>query len=132
MEQKKSIYFYVTYHRKQKEVISDIDFIFPENKELHPICIFCEEIPKNQIYIYNKIYKVSKSAGKGNKGNNFYFEFEINDEKYIIWFDSKGNNFIYEVNLDVGKKIIDIRRKVIQGKDYYKTMEYFIKALEKD
>ena len=132
MEQNKSIYFYVTYHRKQKEVISDIDFIFPENKELHPICIFCEEIPKNQIYIYNKIYKVSKSAGKGNKGNNFNFEFEINDEKYIIWFDSKGNNFIYEVNLDVGKKIIDIRRKVIQGKDYYKTMEYFIKALEKD
>ena len=132
MNQINSIYFYINYSRKQKEDIKDVEFIVPENKDHHPICIFNDEKPQNQYYIYNKIYKVSKSAGKGNKGNLYNFEFELNDEKYVIWFDSKGSIFVYEVNLEVGKKIIDIRRKVNQGKDYYKTMEYFIKALEKD
>ena len=70
---------------------------------------------------------MSKSAGKGKKGNNYYFEFEINDEKYIISFDSKGGSFLYDVSLEVGKKI-----KINQNKEYYQTIEYFIKALEKN
>ena len=51
--------------------------------------------------------------------NNFYFEFEIKDEKYVISFDSKGKTFIYEVNLEVDKRIINIRRKIKQKKEYY-------------
>ena len=61
-----------------------------------------------------------------------YFEFETNDEKYIISFDSKGSSFIYDVKLEVGKRIIDIRRKIDQSKEYYQTIEHFIKALEKN
>ena len=128
----KPLYFFITYTRKQKENDKDIDFIVPEKKELKPECIYIEELYENQLYYYNKIFKVSKSAGKGKKGNTFYFEFLINDEKYIISFDSKGNTFIYDVSLEVGKKIIDIRRKVNQNKEYYETIEYFIKALEKN
>ena len=132
MEKNEFIYFFITYFRKQKENPSEIDFIVPENKEKQPIIVYFDEQVKNPFYFYNKILKVSKTAGEGKKGNNYYFEFEINDEKYVISFDSKGNTFIYEVNLEVGKKIIDIKRGINQSKEYYKTIEYFLKALEKD
>ena len=132
MEKEKSIYFYVTYSKKQKENDIDIDYIVPEKKDLQPKCIFVDEIYKNQFYYYNKIFKVNSDSGKGKKRNNFYFEFEINDEKYVISFDSKGKTFIYEVNLEVGKRIIIIKRKINQKKEYYQTMEYFIKAFEND
>ena len=127
------LYFFITYTRKKKEEANDIDFVDPEKSELKPECIYLDEQYKDeeQLFYYNKIFKVSKSSGKGKKRNNFYFEFEINDEKFIISFDSKGKTFIYEVSLEVGKKIIDIRRKINQNKDYYKTIEYFIKALKK-
>ena len=49
--------------------------------------------------------------------------YEIKDEKYAISFDSKGKTFIYEVNLEVGKRIINIRRKINQMKEYYQTIE---------
>ena len=127
-----SLYFRITYPRKKKENTNDINFIVPEKDELKPKCIYLEEQFENQIFYYNKIFKAKKSIGKGKKIKNFYFEFETNDEKYIISFDSKGNNFIYDVNLEVGKRIIDIRRKINQNKEYYETIELFIKALEKD
>ena len=130
--EEKSLYFFVTYVRKQKENANDVNFVVPEKKDLKPLCIFIDEQYINQFYYYNKIFKVNKLAGKGKKGNNYYFEFEINDEKYIISFDSKGANFIYDVSLEVGKKIIVIRRKINQSKEYYQTIEYFIKALEKN
>ena len=88
-------------------------------KDLQQNYIFVEEIYKNQFYFYNKIFKVIIDSRKGKKRNNFYFEFEIKDEKYVISFDSKGKTFIYEVNLEVGKKIINIRRKIKQKKEYY-------------
>jgi hypothetical protein len=130
--EKTSLYFFITYFRKQKENANDIDFVVPENNENKPECIYIDEQYENQLYYYNKIFKVSKSAGKGKKGNNYYFEFEINDEKFIISFDSKGSTFIYDVNLEVGKRILEIRRKINQNKEYYQTIEYFIKALEKN
>ena len=40
---------------------------------------------------------------------------EIADETYKISFDSQGNTFVYDVNLEEGKKIIIIRRKVSQN-----------------
>ena len=83
MEQDKSIYFFITYFRKQK--VNNIEFVFPENKDMHPICVYYDELPKNTFYFYNQIFKVSKSAGKGKKGNNYHFEFQIDDENYVIY-----------------------------------------------
>ena len=128
----KEIYFFITYSRKGKENPNEIDFVEPKKKELKPECIYTDEEYKNQIYYYNKIYKVSKSAGKGKKGNNYYFEYEIKDEKYVISFDAKENTFIYNINLEVGKSILDYRKKINQNKEYYEIIEYFIKALEKN
>ena len=125
------IYFFITYTKKEKENEDEKDFVEPKKKALKPECIYTEELYKNQIYFYNKIYKVSKSAGKGKKGNNYYFEYEINDEKYVISFDAKESTFIYNVSLEFGKSIIDIRKKIDQNKEYYDIIEYFIKALEK-
>ena len=58
--------------------------------------------------------------------------FEIDDEQYIISFEYKGNSFIYDVNLDFGKKIIDIRRKINQSKEYKEKMDFFIEALKEN
>ena len=88
-------------------------------KDLQQNYIFVEELYKNQFYFYNKTFKVIIDSRKGKKRNNFYFEFEIKDEKYVISFDSKGKTFIYEVNLEVGKRILNIRRKIKQKKEYY-------------
>ena len=133
MDQNKSIYFFITYFRKQKEKDEyAIDFVDPEDKEMQPKCIYVEKSDKDNIFFYNKIFKVNKSAGTGKKGNNFHFEFQINEEKYVISFDSKGCTFVYDVNLMSGKKIIDIRRKVEQNKENYQIFEYYIKALEKE
>ena len=101
--EEKSIYFFVKYNSTQKENTKDIDFVVPEKSNLKPVCIYIDDQYENQIYYYNKIFKVNKLAGKGKKGNNYYFEFETNDEKYIISFDSKGSSFIYDVKLEVGK-----------------------------
>ena len=129
---KEHIYFYITYRRKSKEDPKKIDFVVPKKKALKPECIYSEELYESPNYFYNKIYKVSKSAGKGSKGNNYYFEYELNDEKYVISFDSKGSTFIYTVNLEIGKAIIDIRNKEEQKKECYSVIEYFLKALEKN
>ena len=72
-----SIYFYITYTRKQKENSRDIEFIVSEKQSEKPECIDIDEKFENKKYFYNKVYKVSKSAGKGKKGNNYYFEYEI-------------------------------------------------------
>ena len=131
MELGESIYFYIQYPKKQRENEdeSDIVFVVPENEDLQPKCIYREELPKTNFYFYKKIYKVSKAAGKG---NNYKFEYVINDEKYEISFDAKEYNFIYDVNLKFGKKIIDFRTKINQNKQFYQTLEYFIKAFDKE
>ena len=127
------IYFFITYPRNEIEKENDIDIVLPEKKELQPICIYKEENSgEDKYYYYYKIFKVNKKAGKGKKGTNYYFEFEIKDEKYIVKFDSKGNTFVYDVSLEVGKRIIDIRRKINQNKEYYETIDFFIKALEEN
>lgn len=125
-----SLYFFITYTRKQKENSDDVEFIVPENKSQKPECIFVDEKYQNQKYIYNKVFKVDKSMGKGKKKNIFNFEFEISDETYIISFDSQGNTFVYDVNLEEGKKIIVIRRKVSQNKEYKEKIEAFITSLK--
>ena len=62
----KFLYFFITYTMEQRENQNGIDFVLPENKDLKPVCIYAEEIYKNQYY-YNKIFKVKKSAGTGKK-----------------------------------------------------------------
>ena len=124
-----SLYFFVTYSRKQKEN-DDIEFVMPEKKSLNPVCIYKEEKYESQKFIYNKVFAIEKPK-KSKK--NYSFIFEIGDEQYIISFDySKGTSFVYDVNLDFGKKIIDIRRKISQSKEYQEKMEIFIEALNKN
>jgi hypothetical protein len=126
----KLLYFFISYEKKQKEDESDIDMILKDKNELK--CIYVDEKYEDQIYNCNRIFKISKSAGKKEKGNNYYFEFKKNDDEYILKFDSKGKTFVYDVTLEVGKKMIDIRRKINQNKEYYEIIDFFIKALEKN
>jgi len=127
------IYFFVYYQSKEKESQNDVDFLIPENNNLVPKCIYMEESYENKIYSYKKIFKVNKSTGKGSKGNQYYFEFQIEDDKYIISFDSKGKTFIYDVNLEKGKKRINIKRTINQNiLEYYEKMNIFIKALKEN
>ena len=74
-----SLYFFITYTRKQKENSEDVEFIVSDNKSQKPECLFVDEKYENQKYYYNKVFKVDKSMGKGKKKNNFNFEFEIAD-----------------------------------------------------
>ena len=127
------IYFFIFYPRFQKENVNDIDFVIPENKSERPECIYSNEKYEDKIYYYKKIFKIKKTKGKGKKGNDYYFEFEIDEDKYIISFNSKGNTFIFDVTLEVGKIIIDIKRKVNQNNvDYNEKIDDFIFALEKN
>ncbi len=96
------IYFFIFYQRKNKENQDDIDFIIPEDNNKIPKCIYMDEVYDNQMFTYKKIFKVNKTTEKGNK---YYFEFQIEDDKYIISFDSKGKTFVYESNLEKGKKL---------------------------
>ena len=127
----KSIYFFITYSSKQKENEendSDIEFVVPEKRNLKPIFIFKKENYENQRYYYNKIYSIDKPKKK----KDYNFIFEKGDEQYIISFSYQGSSFIYDVNLEFGKKIIDIRRKINQNKEYLEKMETFIDALKKN
>ena len=130
MIQNQSLYFFITYSLKQKENQKEIEFVVPKENELKPLNIYQEEIFRSPYYIYNKIFKVSKAANKGHKKNNYFFEFHIDEEKYLISFDSKGSTFIYDVSLEVGKRILDITTPIRQNKDYYQKMEFFIEALK--
>ena len=125
----KTLYFFVSYPRSVQEDPSDIKFISPENKNIIE-WIYKDETRQEGKYYYKKIFKVNKDTSK-DKGKNYYFEFVINQEKYIITFENKDNIFIYDVTLEVGKKIIKILRKIDQNKiEYNEKMEFFIEALE--
>ena len=96
-----------------------------------PKCIYMEESYENQIYSYKKIFKANKPTGS--KGNQYYFEFQVEDDKYIISFDSKGKTFVYDVSLEKGKKRIKIKRKINQNiLEYYEKMNIFIKSLKEN
>ena len=98
-ENSESLYFFISYPRTKRENQDDIYFVVPEDKNNIPKCIYMNEEHENKGYYYQKIYMINKSATKGKKPNNYYFEFEIEDDKYIISFDSKGASFIYDVKL---------------------------------
>ena len=110
-----SLYFFISYKSEKKENASDIVFTVPEKKEQIPESIFVEESYENQIYYYKKIFKVDKYAGKGIKGTNYYFEFEVHNEKNIISFDSKESIFVYDVTLEIEKKLLDLKGIINQN-----------------
>ncbi len=120
------LYFFIAYKRNIKE--NDISFILHEKNEPKPVSIYVDEHYEKKFYYYNKIFKISKSSGKGEKRNNYTFELKINDEKYFIKFDSKGRTFVYDASIETKEKIVAISQK----KEYYEIFEIFIKALEKN
>ena len=131
----KFLYFFITYQSKEKENENDIKFEIPEDKDLQSESIYVDEQyeNKNHYYDYNRIFRVNKSAGEGKNGNNYYFEFIINYDKYYIKFDSKGGTFIYDANLEKTEKFLsNIRRVINQNRGNYEKIEFFIKALEKN
>ena len=135
----KYLYFFIYYPRIQKEISSEIEFVVPDKKSECPECIYYKETydddnkEKIKYYNYKKVYKVPKSEKKGKDSNKYYFEFEIDDDKYIITFDSGGRNFIYDVNLQVGRRIIHITHDIDQSIiEYYEKIEDFIGALEEN
>ena len=124
------LYFFISYPRTKKEKEDDIYFVFPEDKNHIPKCIHKEETFENNVYYYQKIFMVNK-AKTGKKANNYYFEFEIDDDKYIISFDSKEASFVYDVKLEKTKRMIQILRKVNQNViKYYDKMHFFVDALK--
>ena len=127
-----SVYFFISYDRPENIKENDIYFVVPEKQSEIPKCIFTYEKYDNKKYYYNKIYKVDKSLGKGEKKNEYYFEFKIGEEKYRISFDSKGNTFVYDIRLVFGKIILEIVRNINQNKEYIKKTEIFIEALKKN
>ena len=78
MEQNKSIYFFITYFRKQKENDENAnDFVDPEDKEMQTKYIYVEKSDKDNIFFYNKIFKANKSAGTGKKEIIFILNFKL-------------------------------------------------------
>jgi hypothetical protein len=51
-----SLYFFISYPRKKKEISNDIDFVEFENNNKIPKCIFIEEKYENQIYYIFHIF----------------------------------------------------------------------------
>ena len=132
-ENSESLYFFISYPRNKRENQDDIYFVVPEDKNNIPKCIYMNEEHENKGYYYQKIYMINKSATKGKKPNNYYFEFEIEDDKYIISFDSKGASFIYDVKLAKTKRMITILRNINQNIiQYYNKMHFFVDALKKN
>ena len=127
-----SLYFFILYDRPEKIDENNITFVVPKKQSEIPKCIYTYEKYDNKKYYYNKIYKIDKSLGQGEKKTEFYFEFIIGEEKYRISFDSKGNTFVYDISLTFGKKSLKIVRNINQNKEYIKKTEIFIEALNEN
>jgi len=128
-----TLYFFISYPRKNKEKFGDIHFIVPEDKINIPTCIYMDETNDNNLYYYKKVFMINKSIGKGRRNNEFYFEFDLDDDRYIISFDSKGASFIYDIKLEKTKRttrlMIIVKQDVIE---YYDKMHIFINALKEN
>ena len=124
------LYFFISYSRKEREDPEEITFVNPENDDEKPECIYSEQLYEKNSYSYRKVYKAIKKSSE--KEGQFYFEFELDDIKYIISFNSpKDKLFVYDLNLSSGKIDLNIIRKINQNKiGYIQKLKYFKKALE--
>ena len=103
----KFLYFFIFYEDsgEEKENKNDIKFVVPENKELQPELIY-EDKRYESSDLHYKLFRVNKSAGKGNNGHDYYyFEFIRNDLNYYIHFDYKGSSFIYDAVISIKQYI---------------------------
>ena len=127
------LYFFISYPCTKKEKTDDIHFLVPEDKKYIPTCIHMVEAIKNKEYYYIKIFMVNKSSKTGKKANSYYFEFQIDDLKYIISFGSKGATFVYDVKLIKTEGIVQIQKRIHQNiLQYYNKMHIFVDALKKN
>ena len=129
-----SLYLFITYSIKNQENANDFNCIKTRDNDQKLECIYSIENFENGMYFYKKVFKINKSNEKEKKLNKYLIIFEIGNNLYKISFDNKGNTFIYDVSLEIGKKIIEkeIWITVEINLEYYKKMEHFIKALEKN
>ena len=126
------LYFFISYPLTKK-VNADDNFIVPEDKNNFPKCIYMDETFENGLYYYKKIFMINKSTEKGNKNNNYKYEFKLDDKKYIISFDSKGASFIYEVKLEKIQRNMQILKEINQNSiQYYDKMHIFVDALREN
>ena len=135
----KYLYFFIYYPRAQKEISSDIEFVVPDKKTEWPECIYYKESydgndkDQKKFYNYKKIYKIAKSSKTEEDSIKYHFEFEIGDDRYVISFEAGKNIFVYDIKLEVGKRIIPIRRQINQNIiEYNEKIEDFIEALEEN
>ena len=129
------LYFIISYSRFEKENDKNFYYIIPEDDINKPKCIYSVDEHKNDIFYYNKVFKVKKSLNQEKDKNLYYFEFKINDDKYKISFDSKGIIFIYDLLLQSETKLllfISSWETIEINLEYYEKLDYFIKALEKN
>ena len=90
-----------------------------------------DETFENKVYYYKKIFMVNKSSITGKSSNSYYSEFQIDDYKYIISFNSKGLTFIYDVKVIKNKRIIQ-KRVHKYNIQYYDKMHIFLDALKRN
>lgn len=139
--EKKEIYFIISYQRKQKENSDDFNFLLSDKENNKPIIIYINELEEeNKTYFYKKVFKFfikqKKKSENSQKSINIYnqiFTFKINEDKYILSFDTKGNSFIYDVDLKMENKnlneIISIDQNIIEINE---KMNIFKEALKKN
>ena len=72
------LYFFISYPLTKK-VNADDNFVVPEDKNNFPKCIYMDETFENGLYYYKKIFMINKSTEKGNKNNNYKYEFKLDD-----------------------------------------------------
>ena len=139
--EKKEIYFIISYQRKQKENSDDFNFLLSDKENNKPIIIYINELEEeNKTYFYKKVFKFfikqKNKSENSQKSINIYnqiFTFKINEDKYILSFDTKGNSFIYDVDLKMENKnlneIISIDQNIIEINE---KMNIFKEALKKN
>jgi hypothetical protein len=130
------LYFFIYFRRSENVDINDISFLDIEDEDESRAekleCIYQVDTDydkENQKYYYKMIFKAKKKASK----KNDYFEFEVSDGECVSSFEiNEKTIFIYDVTLQVGIRIIDIKKFIPQNQiEYTKKLGYFKDALEK-
>ena len=106
------LYFLMYYIRIPREDSDCTYFSLPEDEKKKSKCVLSynkDFDEKNNLYNYNKIFKVPKSNTKGKK-IIMILKFEL-VEIYIIKFDKNKNTYIYDVDLLYERIILDISNK---------------------
>jgi len=126
----KDIYFIILYRKKEK--VGEEDFVFKD--EIKPKKIFTKEIEEegegqNKKYFIQNVFKYDKRANNG----EIEIQFEIDENKYIIFFNIEDKFFYYDYELKRENKLIkDSDKSIIDQNflDYCKKFELFLEALK--